>query len=62
MIKYSMLICFSYANLVSIGDEILAEAKTELVPVKVINISSLAMQGISNFLPDYNPLNLSFSL
>ena len=43
------MLFFSYADEVSIGDEVMALGKNKLVAVKVINISSLIMQGNSNF-------------
>ena len=34
-----------YANLISIGDEVLVQEKAELVPATVTNVSHFLMQG-----------------
>ena len=36
-----------YADQLSIGDEVLVQENNELIPVKVNNVSSVAMQGNS---------------
>ena len=36
---------FSYANDVSVGDEVLTESNNEAIHTQVINVSSLFLQG-----------------
>ena len=39
------ILSLSYADQVSVGDEVLLNEKDELTPAKVINISEIIMQG-----------------
>ena len=38
--------CFRYADQVSVGDEVAAQIDDELLPKKVVNVSSSTMPGI----------------
>ena len=40
-----LMFCLRYAEQVTIGDEVLAEVKNDLIPEKVMNVSSSKMQG-----------------
>ena len=37
--------CFRYSDEMSIGDEVLVNGNNAMIPAKVVNISSLTMQG-----------------
>ena len=39
------IVCFRYANNISLGDEVLVDKNDQLIPAKVDNISILFMQG-----------------
>ena len=39
------MIRFRYVGKVSIGDEVLVKENAELIPTKVVNVSSAMMQG-----------------
>ena len=45
---YNNTLLYRYASQVSVGDEVLVLRNDELMPVKVVNVSSLIMQGNSH--------------
>ena len=54
---------FRYANEVSVSDEVLIKDNAKLMPAKVINVSSLILQGDLNFiLKSYVVINLIISI
>ena len=40
------IVPFRYANLLTIGDELLVQGNNKLTPAKVIHVSNLVMQGM----------------
>ena len=40
------MLSYRYADQVSVGDEVLVLRNDELMPAKVMNVSSIIMQGI----------------
>ena len=40
--------CFRFADQVSVGDEVAAQKNDELLPEKVVNVSSFTMSGTSH--------------
>ena len=36
---------FSYADLVSVGDEVLVQGNKDILPTRVINVSNIMLQG-----------------
>ena len=65
---YIDILCFRYANNISLGDEVLVNKNDQLIPEKVENISILLMQGngiLANYLDAFiiefnNPNKLTF--
>ena len=45
---YNNMLLYRYASQVSVGDEVLVLRNDELMPVEVVNVSSLIMQGKSH--------------
>ena len=43
--RFWEIFSFRFADLVSIGDELLVQQKYKLVPAKVTNVSSVTMEG-----------------
>ena len=52
------IVCFRYANNISLGEEVLVDNNDQLIPAKVGNISILFMQGntiLANYLGIFIP-------
>ena len=41
-----LLFIFRYADLISIGDEVLVQEKAQLIPATVTNVSDFLMEGV----------------
>ena len=45
-----LIYCFRYADQVSVGDEVAIQKDDQLLPVRVVNISSITMSGNWDYL------------